>query len=82
MQCECYYEEIEFYYKNDYRKSQRIIGKCMGTKEREKCFCKGHKSECDFYDYIREQAKEDNLNNKILNAIKFLEENGYEIKKK
>ena len=65
MQCECYYEEIEFYYKNDYRKSQRTIGRCMGTKEKEKCFCKGHKSECDFYDYIREQAQENDLNNKI-----------------
>ena len=47
--CECYRESVEFYYKNDYRKSQRVVGRCMGTKEREECACDGDESMCDFY---------------------------------
>lgn len=47
--CECYRESVESYYKNDYRKSQRIVGRCIGTKEREECACKGDESMCDFY---------------------------------
>ena len=47
--CECYRESVEFYYKNDYRKSQRVVGRCMGTKEREECSCGGDENMCDFY---------------------------------
>jgi len=85
--CYCYnigsrkiYSNISNYYLSDYRIEE--YGWCAGTKEQEECSCGGDKNKCDFYDYIRKQAKEDNLNNKILNAIKFLEENGYKVEKK
>lgn len=47
--CECYRESVEIYYKNDYRKSQRVVGRCIGTKEREECVCGGDENMCDFY---------------------------------
>lgn len=53
-QCKCYTETVEFYYKNEYRKCQRVVGRCMGTKEREECACKGDESMCDFYPEKRE----------------------------
>ena len=60
--CECYRESVEFYYKNDYRKSQRVVGRCMGTKEREECACGGDESMCDFYPEKR--GKENDISNK------------------
>ena len=60
--CECYRESVEFYYKNDYRKSQRVVGRCMGTKEREECACGGDQSMCDFYPEKR--GKENDISNK------------------
>lgn len=47
MICDCYIDEMTY---NGTR------GKCMGTKECVPCGCKGYKSECDFYDYIRKQG--------------------------
>ena len=49
QKCECYTERIEFYYKNEYRVSQKIVGRCLGTKEQEECSCGGDKSKCNFY---------------------------------
>jgi len=56
--CECYRESVEFYYKNDYRKSQRVVGRCMGTKEREECACGGDESVCDFYPEKRRKVND------------------------
>lgn len=47
--CSCYYESIEFHYINNYRKIQRVVGRCNGTKEREICACGGDENKCDFY---------------------------------
>lgn len=55
--CECYRESVEFYYKNDYRKLQRVVGRCIGTKEREECACGGDESMCDFYPERRGENK-------------------------
>jgi hypothetical protein len=30
----------------------------MGTKGREVCTCGGNPAKCDFYDYVRENAKQ------------------------
>lgn len=36
----------------------KIVGECLGTKECEECKCGGDQKKCDFYSYIRENAKE------------------------
>ena len=33
-----------------------IHGLCMGTKERDRCFCAGNELYCDFYNDIRARA--------------------------
>lgn len=58
-----------------------IVGICWGTKECEECYCEGDRSKCDFYDYIKEDAKKEKLEFKIQEAINFLKNNGYEVKK-
>ncbi len=61
------------------RTTQRIVGYCSGTKEQEVCYCKGDRSRCDFYDYIREQAQRETTEYKINEATKFLENNGFKV---
>ncbi len=39
-------EKCNYYIKNAW---SDIEGNCMGTKEKELCFCQGDKSKCDFY---------------------------------
>ena len=82
--CKCYnayIENVPLDYKN-IRTTQRIVGLCFGTKNREKCSCQGDRSKCDFYDYIRERAKKEQLDYKITQAIDLLVDNGYEVKKR
>ena len=55
------------------------IGVCSGTKECEECSCNGDKLKCDFYDYKREEAKKEQLDYKIEQAITLLEDNGYNV---
>lgn len=60
-------------------------GVCYGTKECEECSCGGDRLKCDFYDYVRAKAQkeviENSLEYKINQAITFLKDNGYEVKK-
>mgnify|MGYP007128544785 FL=1 len=47
--CECYHTRIVY---DPYTQSQRfteIEGECWGTKERDICYCKGDKCQCDIY---------------------------------
>lgn len=56
--CECYHTRERIVY-NPYTESQKyteIDGECWGTKERDTCHCKGDKSQCDFYPYIKQTA--------------------------
>lgn len=77
--CNCYYSRIETRYINEIRTTQRIVGYCRGTKECESCSCDGNKLKCDFYDYIREEARKEQLDYKINEAIELLEKNGYRV---
>lgn len=60
-------------------------GVCYGTKECEECSCGGDRLKCDFYPEIRVKAQkeiiENSLEYKINQAITFLKDNGYEVKK-
>jgi len=47
--CDCYRAERN--YAGD-------IGICYGTKECEACGCGGDQSKCDFYQYLRDRAKQ------------------------
>ena len=47
--CDCYRAERN--YAGD-------IGVCIGTKECEACGCGGDQSKCDFYQYLRDRAKQ------------------------
>ena len=61
-------EKCKYYHEND-----RIIGwlgpdevikkklcVCGGTKNQETCTCGGDRTKCDFYSYVRENARKDN----------------------
>ena len=34
------------------------VGVCVGTRERDECSCEGNRCNCDFYDNVREKAKQ------------------------
>lgn len=56
--CECYHIRERIVY-NPYTESPLIYiddGECWGTPERDICYCKGDKCQCDYYPYIKQQA--------------------------
>ena len=53
------------------------VGFCYGTKECERCYCKGNELECDFYPEVKDKAKKQTMKYKIEAAIELLKENGY-----
>ena len=53
------------------------VGFCYGTKECERCQCKGNELECDFYPEVRDKAKKETVEYRISEAIKLLKSNGY-----
>ena len=57
------------------------VGFCNGTRERERCSCKGNRLECDFYSEVKEKAQKETTEYKIKEAINFLKNNGYVIYK-
>lgn len=84
MKCSCYHERImNVWNPAKYVDGQGYenLGFCYGTKECERCFCKGNRLECDFYPEVREKAKEETVEYKISEAIKLLKSNGYVVYK-
>ena len=63
--CDCYHWREEYVYDtfdpmiSGDRKFVRIIGECWGTKEKDRCNCKGDRAKCDFYAHVRNKAKEE-----------------------
>ena len=59
--CKCYYEAEEVRYLEYYSyppiKKVKKVGRCSGTKECEVCACGGDRRICDFYDYVRVNAR-------------------------
>lgn len=53
VDCSCYHDEVNFIGKR---------GVCWGTKEMEPCSCGGDAAKCDFYDYVRDRARERKCN--------------------
>lgn len=85
MKCSCYYENqmqvwnpIKYAY-DGY--AYETVGFCNGTRERERCGCKGNRLDCDFYQEVREKAQKETTEYKIKEAINFLKNNGYVIYK-
>lgn len=39
-------------------KNPRQVGVCWGTKEQEECSCEGNRCNCDFYEHVRKEAKQ------------------------
>ena len=85
MKCGCYHENImnvwnpKKYADNGF--GYETVGICYGTKECERCSCKGNRLECDFYPEVREKAKKETTEYKIEEAIQLLKDNGYVIYK-
>ena len=80
MLCKCYHEEImkvwnPIKYHDGF--GYETVGICYGTKECERCYCKGHELECDFYPEVIDKAKKETVEYKIEAAIELLKENGY-----
>lgn len=61
--CDCYHIEEEIIgWHTPVDPKIKMISKCWGTKEREKCSCGGDRTKCDFYPEVRKKAyKEDNM---------------------
>lgn len=68
--CECYEERevIDYYSLNSDR---RLTGICNGTKERDKCSCKGNREKCDFDPEVRKKAKQLNLEYRDKKELEF-----------
>lgn len=54
--CDCYHTQMRYYFDTN---TEEPVGYCYGTKECKECSCGGNKLKCNFYDYIREQAREE-----------------------
>ena len=79
MKCDCYHEkQMLVWNPMKYVDGQgyEIIGFCYGTKERERCYCKGNELEC-VYPEVVDKAKKETAEYKIKEAIELLKENGY-----
>ena len=50
--CDCYH--IEEYFFDGFLLSSE--SECWGTRERDRCFCGGDRTKCDFYPEIQEEA--------------------------
>ena len=84
MKCGCYHEKImNVWNPKIYHDAfgYETVGICYGTKECERCSCKGNRLECDFYPEVREKAKKETIEYKIEEAIKLLKDNGYVVYK-
>ena len=79
---ECYkvYDGTSFDPMNPCTRSIKV-GFCNGTKERERCGCKGNRLDCDFYQEVKEKAQKETTEYKIKEAINLLKNNGYVIYK-
>ena len=84
MKCDCYHEkQMKVWDPRKYHGGEgyEIIGFCYGTKECERCSCKGNKLNCDFYPEVREEGLKETIEYRIEEAIKLLKDNGYVIYK-
>ena len=80
MLCKCYHEkQTRVWNPKLYPAMDGIetVGFCYGTKECERCYCKGNELECDFYPEVKDKAKKQTMEYKIEAAIELLKENGY-----
>lgn len=66
-----------------YRKIDEFEGRCMGTKECDKCDCEGEESKCDFYPFKRLEGEKkrqpdlvESLKNEIMRRDNMLAEMG------
>ena len=54
--CKCYHTQMRYHFDTNV---EEPVGYCYGTKECEECSCGGDKLKCNFYDYVRKQAREE-----------------------
>lgn len=83
--CECYHA-IERTLYNPYtpQRYSVIDGECWGTKEKDRCNCKGDKCKCDFYPYVKQKALKEKQSKRgkvdivrtLQHYLDFNEENG------
>ena len=50
--CSCH----SVHYDKDANGFDHMVERCIGTKEMDICSCKGDRSKCDFYDYVRKES--------------------------
>lgn len=81
--CNCYTEVEEKHYFTEFelgmsfaeglpnkKFENRKVSHCAGTKECETCSCGGNRAKCDFYDYVRDEAKaQQKKENKLRSAL-------------
>ena len=76
--CDCYHIESEqhhFIDENGVPIYENInVPRCWGTKEKDVCDCNGDKSECSFYDSVREKAAVEKNNSDIKDVIDKVED--------
>ena len=83
--CECYHTRERTLY-NPYTPQRYSVtdGECWGTKEKDRCNCKGDKCKCDFYPYVKQTALKEKQSKRgkvdivrtLQHYLDFNEENG------
>ena len=62
IKCECYHEVVRETYDTFLNQTFAVKeGKCWGTKERDICFCKGDRCQCDIHPHVKQKALEEKL---------------------
>lgn len=84
--CEAYHTRERYIYDPYITTMKHTIveGECWGTPERDICYCKGDKCQCDFYPYKKQKALKDKQSKKgkvdivrtLQHYLDFNEENG------
>ena len=66
--CDCYFEQEVV---DPYLYDRRLVGRCIGTKERDICRCSGDPAMCDFYPEKREKARRQTQKYKDTKELEF-----------
>ncbi len=57
IKCECYHEVVRETYDTFLNQTFAVKeGECWGTKERDICFCKGDRCQCDIHPHVKQEA--------------------------
>ena len=69
--CDCYRTIKKYSHNLFHMPYYTEVGICNGTKEQEECSCEGNRLNCNFYSYVREEAKKSITIQDAINHFKY-----------